>query len=77
MDIARIVVIVALVVTFLVVMKYVVRVGCFVFLAALVALIVYLWATGTLGRVDDFFRKKDGRKATACFSGALGEINGG
>lgn len=68
MDIARIIVIVALIVTFLVVMKYVVRVGCFVFLAALVALVAYLWATGTMGRIGDFFKKKDGRKAATSVS---------
>jgi len=76
-DIARIIVIVALIVTFLVVMKYVVRAGCFILLAALVALIAYLWATGTVGRIGDFFKKKDGRKAVTSVSGFFAQINGG
>ena len=77
MDIARIIVIVALIVTFLVVMKYVVRLGCFIFLAALVTLIAYLWATGTVGRIGDFFKKKDGRKAVTSVSVVFAQINGG
>ncbi|MFB3919748.1 hypothetical protein [Candidatus Velamenicoccus archaeovorus] len=75
MDFARIIAIIALIVIFLVVLKYAVRVGCLFFLIALVALITYLWTTGIIRRFD-FFRKKDGHKTVVSLA-VSGEVNGG
>ncbi len=77
LDILRIIVIVALVVTFFVVMKYAVRLGCLFFLAALAALLVYLWVTGNLGHIGNFFEKKGGRRAAVSLSVVFRDISGG
>lgn len=75
LDFARIIAIIALVVIFLVILKYAVRAGCLFFLIALVALIAYLWAAGIVRRFD-FFRKKDGRKTVVSLA-VSSEVNGG
>jgi hypothetical protein len=77
LDIAKIIVIIALVVIFLVVMKYAVRLGCLFFLTVLVALVMYLWTAGNLRHIGNFFKKKSGDRAAA-FLPAMGhDINGG
>jgi len=54
-----------------------VRLGCLFFLAALAALLVYLWVTGNLWHIGNFFEKKGGRRAAVSLSVVFRDISGG